>query len=88
MKAEVPKKMVTGVIFTVAAIVAGFVFTSPLTYGSPGLDVEAVNRRRILESWTLVSRGFPVSVMTSLTKKSCYISTSLNSGKIRLRRPE
>ncbi|CAD6574542.1 MAG: hypothetical protein CYPHOPRED_005451 [Cyphobasidiales sp. Tagirdzhanova-0007] len=32
MKAEVPKKMVTGVIFTVAAIVAGFVFTSPLTY--------------------------------------------------------
>ena len=58
VKAEVPKKMVIGVLVTLVAVVAGFVFISPLTYGSPGLDVEAINRRRILDTWTLVSGYF------------------------------
>lgn len=43
------------------AVVAGMtffmvlmlVYISPLTYGTPGLDGEAVNNRRILSTWTL-----------------------------------
>jgi hypothetical protein len=46
--------MVIGLLVILAAVIAGFVFTSPLTYGSPSLDVAAVNRRRILDTWTLV----------------------------------
>lgn len=52
-KAEVPLRMTIAVIVVMAAVIAGFVFLSPLTYGSPGLDVKGVNRRRVLESWTL-----------------------------------
>ena len=32
----------------VAVLVWGFVFFAPLTYGKPGLEVEAVNRRKWL----------------------------------------
>lgn len=56
-KAEVPLKMVVAVAIVIVAVVAGFIFTSPLTYGSPGLSVEGINRRRILDSWTLVSEA-------------------------------
>jgi len=52
-KAEVPLRMVIGVLVVIVAVIAGFVFTAPLTYGSPGLDTAAVGRRRILDSWTL-----------------------------------
>ena len=37
-----------------AALIAGFVFIAPLTYGTPGLDPDQVNRRRLLSTWTLV----------------------------------
>lgn len=49
-----------------AAIAAGvfmipylgmFVFMAPLTYGTPGLDGNQVNRRRLLSSWTLHFAG-------------------------------
>ncbi|KAL7415547.1 dolichyl-phosphate-mannose-protein mannosyltransferase [Mrakia frigida] len=35
------------------AVVGTFVFLSPLTYGKPGLEGDEVNRRRLLDSWTL-----------------------------------
>lgn len=47
--------IVTGV-FTLAMIVV-LVFLAPLTYGTPGLDGDAVNRRRLLSSWTLHFAG-------------------------------
>ena len=53
LKAKVPLRMVIAALGVIALVIAGFVFTAPLTYGSPGLSVEAVNRRRILDSWTL-----------------------------------
>jgi dolichyl-phosphate-mannose-protein mannosyltransferase len=37
----------------VSLVVVLFLFLSPLTYGTPGLDGDAVNRRRLLSSWTL-----------------------------------
>ncbi|KAF8584026.1 glycosyltransferase family 39 protein [Ramaria rubella] len=37
--------------------IAVFVFLSPLTYGTPGLDGDQVNRRRLLSSWTLHFAG-------------------------------
>ncbi|GBE86447.1 O-mannosyltransferase [Sparassis latifolia] len=36
-----------------------FVYISPLTYGTPGLDGDAVNRRRLLSGWTLHFAGKP-----------------------------
>jgi dolichyl-phosphate-mannose-protein mannosyltransferase len=53
LRAKVPLRMVVGCMVVIAAVIGGFVFTAPLTYGSPGLSVEAVGRRRILDSWTL-----------------------------------
>ena len=43
--------MFTGALLLV--VLAGFVYLSPLSYGTPGLEPDAVNRRRILSSWTL-----------------------------------
>jgi len=40
-----------------AILTSSFVFFSPLTYGTPGLSGEEVNKRRILSSWTLHFAG-------------------------------
>lgn len=37
--------------------IAMFIFMAPLTYGTPGLTGDQVNRRRILSSWTLHFAG-------------------------------
>jgi len=47
-----PKALAVVVAFTFTMI-GMLIFISPLTYGTPGLDGEAVNRRRILNTWTL-----------------------------------
>lgn len=39
------------------ALFAAFVFIAPLTYGTPGLDGDAVNSKRLLQSWTLHFAG-------------------------------
>jgi dolichyl-phosphate-mannose-protein mannosyltransferase len=36
---------------------AAFVFLAPLTYGTPGLDGDGVNSKRLLQSWTLHFAG-------------------------------
>ncbi|EJU03808.1 O-mannosyltransferase [Dacryopinax primogenitus] len=41
----------------VSALIAMFIFLSPLTYGTPGLDGNQVNRRRLLSTWTLHFAG-------------------------------
>ncbi|KAM0755138.1 PMT-domain-containing protein [Meredithblackwellia eburnea MCA 4105] len=41
------------VFFVIAVEVAGFIFISPLTYGTPLPSGAAVNRRRVYSSWTL-----------------------------------
>jgi len=41
----------TGILLVV--LVASFLFFTPLTYGTPGLTGDEVNRRRILSTWTL-----------------------------------
>jgi len=51
--AEVSRKMVIAVGVIIFLQILGFLFIAPLTYGVPGLDPAAVNRRRILSSWTL-----------------------------------
>jgi len=43
--------IITAVYFLALAI--GFVYLAPLTYGTPGLDGDAVNSKRLLSSWTL-----------------------------------
>ena len=53
MVAEVTRGMRIGAFVIIVIVIAGFVFTAPLTYGTPGLDADAVNRRRILSTWTL-----------------------------------
>lgn len=53
LRAEVPLKMVVAFLFVLLAVIGGFIFTAPLTYGSPGLEVAEVQRRQILDSWTL-----------------------------------
>lgn len=53
--AEVGRGMVIGVAVIIAALLAGYAFLAPLTYGFPGLDPDQVNRRRLLSTWTLVS---------------------------------
>lgn len=53
--------MAAGVI--VGLVVAMFVFFAPLTYGTPGLDPAAVNRRRLLGAWTLVSSASRFSLL-------------------------
>lgn len=54
--AEVSRKMVVAVAIIIAFECAGYYFLAPLTYGTPGLDPDAVNRRRIMSTWTLASR--------------------------------
>ncbi|CAH7674855.1 family 39 glycosyltransferase [Phakopsora pachyrhizi] len=46
---------VSSVIITIfiVVLIACFKFLSPLSYGTPGLNPEQVNRRRILSTWTL-----------------------------------
>jgi len=39
------------------AMFAALYFLAPLTYGTPGLDGDQVNRRRVLSSWTLHFAG-------------------------------
>jgi hypothetical protein len=51
--AEVPLVMRAASAVVILALVLGFWFLAPLTYGTPGLDPDAVNRRRLLSSWTL-----------------------------------
>jgi dolichyl-phosphate-mannose-protein mannosyltransferase len=53
LKAKVPLRMVIAALVVIGIVIGGFIFTAPLTYGSPGLSPEGVNRRRILDSWTL-----------------------------------
>jgi len=43
--------LVVGVLFLF--LVSTFLFFAPLTYGTPGLEPEGVNRRRLLSTWTL-----------------------------------
>ncbi|GAA5931969.1 hypothetical protein JCM1841_006118 [Sporobolomyces salmonicolor] len=52
-RAEVSKGMWITFAVAVVALLANFAFLAPLTYGTPGLAPEEVNRRRILSSWTL-----------------------------------
>ena len=54
--AEVSGKMVLAVGIIILFECAGYYFLSPLTYGTPGLEPDAVNRRRIMSTWTLVDR--------------------------------
>ena len=37
----------------IAVIVAGFVHFAPVTYGLPGLDVDAANKRKWLDTWDM-----------------------------------
>ncbi|GAA6027484.1 hypothetical protein JCM8097_007884 [Rhodosporidiobolus ruineniae] len=53
MRAEVGKGMWIAFVVTIVLLLAGFEFLRPLTYGTPGLTADEVNRRRILSSWTL-----------------------------------
>lgn len=53
--AEVHGSMITSVVIIIVALLGSFYFLTPLTYGTPGLDPDQVNRRRILSTWTLVS---------------------------------
>ncbi|GJJ11367.1 hypothetical protein Clacol_005599 [Clathrus columnatus] len=50
------KAVATVAVFTLT-FVAMFLFLSPLTYGTPGLDGDQVNRRLLLSSWTLHFAG-------------------------------
>ncbi|KAG5353548.1 hypothetical protein C0989_005520 [Termitomyces sp. Mn162] len=40
------------IIFSIAML-SMFIFISPLTYGTPGLDGDTVNSKRLLSTWTL-----------------------------------
>ncbi|KAH9987123.1 glycosyltransferase family 39 protein [Russula compacta] len=44
--------------FSIVLFIA-FVYMAPLTYGTPGLDGETVNSKRLLSSWTLHFAGKP-----------------------------
>ena len=48
--------IIAGVV--VGLLVGMFAFFTPLTYGTPGLNPDQVNRRRLLDAWTLVSCQF------------------------------
>ncbi|KAH9461765.1 hypothetical protein Pst134EB_005686 [Puccinia striiformis f. sp. tritici] len=50
---ESPKETILMVGITILFLFAGFNFIAPLTYGTPGLEADQVNRRRLLSSWTL-----------------------------------
>lgn len=47
------RKMVVAGAVVLVLLIAMFHFTSPLTYGYPGLDVQGVLRRKLLSTWTL-----------------------------------
>ncbi|GAA5849445.1 hypothetical protein JCM8547_000453 [Rhodosporidiobolus lusitaniae] len=53
MRAELGKAGIAAFVVVVALLLANFEFFRPLTYGTPGLTPEQVNRRRVLSSWTL-----------------------------------
>lgn len=69
-KAVVNMKMIVIVAIIIFFQAGGFAFWAPLTYGTPGLEPEEVNRRRLLSSWTLVSFAF-----LSFFFSSCSIYT-------------
>ncbi|KIJ55236.1 glycosyltransferase family 39 protein [Sphaerobolus stellatus SS14] len=50
-------KAVAVVIGINALMIPVFLFLAPLTYGTPGLDGDQVNRRRLLSTWTLHFAG-------------------------------
>lgn len=50
---DIGGKGVTFLVSYVGLLIMLFVYIAPLTYGTPSLDGHAVNRRRILKSWTL-----------------------------------
>jgi len=50
-------KSAAAVVVFGLALVWVFVFLSPLSYGTPGLTGDEVNRRRVLSSWTLHFAG-------------------------------
>ncbi|BGO99459.1 Dolichyl-phosphate-mannose--protein mannosyltransferase 4 [Rhodotorula toruloides] len=52
-RAKVGKGMKIAFVVVVGLLVANFAFLKPLTYGTPSLTPEQVNRRRMLSSWTL-----------------------------------
>ncbi|GAA99574.1 glycosyltransferase family 39 protein [Mixia osmundae IAM 14324] len=51
--AQVSLAMRVCVLVIVALLAITFVYFAPFTYGTPGLDPEGINRRRILSSWTV-----------------------------------
>lgn len=55
MRARTSVRMVLVLGAVVGMLCGAYYYLSPLTYGTPGLDPDQVNRRRILSSWTLVS---------------------------------
>ncbi|KAJ9118652.1 hypothetical protein QFC22_003872 [Naganishia vaughanmartiniae] len=57
-KMDITAKIVTAVL--IAIVVAMWYFLSPLTYGSPGLTGEEVNRRKLLGTWSLHFEGLAV----------------------------
>jgi dolichyl-phosphate-mannose-protein mannosyltransferase len=57
---ESPKETILLVGISIVILYLSFSFIAPLTYGTPGLDPSQVNRRRLLSTWTLVSRFFYV----------------------------
>jgi dolichyl-phosphate-mannose-protein mannosyltransferase len=61
-RARTNKKMVGVLVGTIVALAAMYVFMMPLTYGTPGLDPDAVNRRRLFSSWTLVCLFFNLNL--------------------------
>ena len=63
--AVVSKRMILAVAVVILLQLAAFGFLSPLTYGTPGLEPEEVNRRRLLSSWTLVRFSFSFPLSTS-----------------------
>ena len=52
-RARVTKSMIGAVTFILTVVIGVFIFTAPLTYGTPGLEPAQVHRRRILSTWTL-----------------------------------
>ncbi|TDL23598.1 O-mannosyltransferase [Rickenella mellea] len=53
MHSDLGPKALAFVIAFALAMTLMLVYISPLTYGTPGLDGEAVNHRRLLSTWTL-----------------------------------
>ncbi|OAV94016.1 hypothetical protein PTTG_06724 [Puccinia triticina 1-1 BBBD Race 1] len=50
---ESPKETILLVGISITILYISFSFIAPLTYGTPGLQPDQVNRRRLLSSWTL-----------------------------------